>query len=75
MPVVVRGSVLVASGAVLTSRSLSTGAPAQAQESAATYPSHAITFLVGFRRGRTDGRHQAHAVAGPLAEEFGRPGP
>ena len=72
MPVVVRGSVSVALGAVFGLAVLSTGAPAQAQESAATYPSRAITFLVGFAAGGpTD--VIARAVAVPLAEELGRP--
>ena len=47
-------------------------APAQAQENAATYPSRAITFLVGFAAGGpTD--IIARAVAAPLQEELGRP--
>ena len=46
--------------------------PAQAQENAATYPSRAITFLVGFAAGGpTD--IIARAVAAPLQEELGRP--
>lgn len=45
---------------------------AVAQETAATYPSRAITFLVGFAPGGpTD--VIARAVAAPLQEELGRP--
>ena len=66
MPVVVRGSVSVALGAVFGLAVLFTGAPTQAQESAATYPSRTITFLVGFAAGGpTD--VIARAVAAPLA--------
>jgi tripartite-type tricarboxylate transporter receptor subunit TctC len=74
MPVVVRASVSVALWAALGLAVLSAGAPApaQAQESAATYPSRSITFLVGFAAGGpTD--VIARAVAAPLQEELGQP--
>jgi putative tricarboxylic transport membrane protein len=72
MPVVVRGSVLVALGAAFGLTALFAGAPARAEESAATYPSRPITFLVGFAAGGpTD--VIARTVAGPLAEELGHP--
>ena len=72
MPVVIRGSVSVALGMALGLAALVAAAPAQAQESAATYPSRPITFLVGFAPGGpTD--VIARAVAGPLAEELGHP--
>ena len=51
MPVVVRGLVSVALAAALGLTALSADSPAQAQESAATYPSRPITFLVGFAAG------------------------
>jgi len=71
MPVVVRRSVSVALGAAF-GLALIAGAPVQAQESAATYPSRTITLLVGFAAGGpTD--VIARAVAAPLAEELGRP--
>lgn len=70
MAVVVRGSVSVALGVAFGL--LLAGAPMQAQESAATYPSRPITFLVGFAPGGpTD--VIARSVAAPLAEELGRP--
>ncbi len=70
MPVVVRRSVSVVLGAALGLIAHSAGAPAQ--ESAATYPSRSITFLVGFAAGGpTD--VIARAVAAPLAEELGKP--
>jgi tripartite-type tricarboxylate transporter receptor subunit TctC len=72
MPVVVRGSVSVALGAALGFAALFAVGPAQAQDSAATYPSRPITFLVGFPPGGpTDAI--ARAVAGPLQEELGQP--
>jgi tripartite-type tricarboxylate transporter receptor subunit TctC len=72
MSVVVRSSVSVALGAGLGLAALLAGAPAHAQESAATYPSRQITFLVGFAAGGpTD--VIARAVAVPLAEELGKP--
>jgi tripartite-type tricarboxylate transporter receptor subunit TctC len=65
MPVAVRGLLLL-------TLALVAGAPAQAQESPATYPSRAITFLVGFAAGGpTD--IIARTVAAPLAEELGKP--
>ena len=48
MPVAVRGPAAVAMGGALGLAALFAGALAQAQESAATYPSRSITFLVGF---------------------------
>src|SRR5262245_60424772 len=67
-----RGSVSVALVAAFGLAVLSAGAPVQAQESAATYPSRSITFLVGFAAGGpTD--VIARAVAAPLADELGRP--
>lgn len=70
MAVVVRGSVSLALGAAFGL--LLAGAPIQAQESAATYPSRPITFLVGFAPGGpTD--VIARSVAAPLGEELGRP--
>ncbi|MGE0037844.1 MAG: Bug family tripartite tricarboxylate transporter substrate binding protein [Xanthobacteraceae bacterium] len=70
MPVVVRRSVFVALGAAFGLAALCSAAPAQ--ESAATYPSRPITFLVGFAAGGpTD--VIARAVAGPLADELGQP--
>ena len=72
MPVAVRGPASVAMGAALGLAALFAGALAQAQESAATYPSRAITFLVGFAAGGpTD--VIARAVAAPLQEELGKP--
>jgi tripartite-type tricarboxylate transporter receptor subunit TctC len=72
MPVAVRGPASVAMGATLGLAALFAGALAQAQESAATYPSRAITFLVGFAAGGpTD--VIARAVAAPLQEELGKP--
>ena len=72
MPVGVHSSVLVALGTALGLAVLSAGAPAQAEESAATYPSRSITFLVGFAAGGpTD--IIARAVAAPLQEELGKP--
>jgi tripartite-type tricarboxylate transporter receptor subunit TctC len=72
MPVVVRGSVLFALGAAVALSVLFAGVSAKAQESAATYPSRPITFLVGFAAGGpTD--VIARAVAGPLADELGQP--
>jgi len=72
MPVGVRGLVSVALGTALGLAALCAGAPAQAQESAATYPSRTITFLVGFAPGGpTD--VIARAVAAPLQEELGKP--
>jgi tripartite-type tricarboxylate transporter receptor subunit TctC len=72
MPVVIRGSVSLALGLALGLAVLFAGAATQAQESAATYPSRPITFLVGFAAGGpTD--VIARAVAVPLAEELGKP--
>jgi tripartite-type tricarboxylate transporter receptor subunit TctC len=72
MPVGVRASVFVVLGTAVSFAAFSAGASAQAQESAATYPSRAITFLVGFAAGGpTD--VIARAVAAPLAEELGKP--
>ena len=72
MPVGVRSLLSVALGAAFGLAVLSAGAPAQAQESAATYPSRSITLLVGFAAGGpTD--VIARAVAAPLQEELGRP--
>jgi tripartite-type tricarboxylate transporter receptor subunit TctC len=72
MPVSVRGYVLAALGTALGFATLCAGTQAQAQESAATYPSRPITFLVGFAAGGpTD--VIARAVAGPLQEELGQP--
>lgn len=72
MAVVARGSISIALGTALGLAVLAAGAPAQAQESAATYPSRQITFLVGFAAGGpTD--VIARAVAAPLAEELGKP--
>jgi tripartite-type tricarboxylate transporter receptor subunit TctC len=73
MPVVVRGSVSVALGAAAFGlAALFADVPAHAQESAATYPSRSITFLVGFAAGGpTD--VIARAVAVPLQEELGQP--
>jgi tripartite-type tricarboxylate transporter receptor subunit TctC len=72
MPVVVRAyaplALAMVSG-VLASAALG---PVHAQESAATYPSRTITFLVGFAPGGpTD--VIARAVAAPLQEELGKP--
>lgn len=70
MPVGVRGLVLLALGTAWGLAALCAGT--QAQESAATYPSRAITILVGFAPGGpTD--VIARAVAGPLQEELGKP--
>jgi tripartite-type tricarboxylate transporter receptor subunit TctC len=73
MPIVVRGSVSAALGAAaLGLAALFAGARAHAQESAGTYPSRSITFLVGFAPGGpTD--VIARAVAVPLQEELGQP--
>jgi tripartite-type tricarboxylate transporter receptor subunit TctC len=72
MAVVARGSISIALGTALGLAIFAVGAPAQAQESAATYPSRQITFLVGFAAGGpTD--VIARAVAAPLAEELGKP--
>ena len=72
MPIGVRGLVSVALGTAVGLAALYVGAPAQAQENAATYPSRTITFLVGFAAGGpTD--IIARAVAAPLAEELGKP--
>jgi tripartite-type tricarboxylate transporter receptor subunit TctC len=72
MAVVARSSISIALGTALGLAVLAAGAPAQAQESAATYPSRQITFLVGFAAGGpTD--VIARAVAAPLAEELGKP--
>jgi len=73
MPVVVRGSVSVALGAAAFGlAALFADVPAHAQESAATYPSRSITFLVGFAAGGpTD--VIARGVAVPLPEELGQP--
>jgi hypothetical protein len=46
--VVVRGSISLALGAAFSLAALFASVPTQAQESAATYPSRAITFLVGY---------------------------
>jgi tripartite-type tricarboxylate transporter receptor subunit TctC len=72
MPVIVHRSVSFRLVAALGIAAFVAGAPAQAQESAATYPSRPITFLVGFAAGGpTD--VIARAVAVPLAEELGKP--
>jgi len=72
MPIVVRGSVSIAPGGGIGFAVLSAGAPTQAQESAATYPSRSIKFLVGFAAGGpTD--IIARAVAAALQEELGHP--
>jgi tripartite-type tricarboxylate transporter receptor subunit TctC len=71
MPLI-RCSVSVALGAAISFAALFASASASAQESAATYPSRPITFLVGFAAGGpTD--VIARAVAVPLAEELGKP--
>ena len=72
MPVRVRGLVSIALGTAFGLTALCASAPAQTQESAATYPSRAITLLVGFAPGGpTD--VIARAVAAPLQEELGKP--
>ena len=72
MPIGVRGLVSIALRTALGLVALCAGAPAQAQENAATYPSRTITFLVGFAAGGpTD--VIARAVAAPLSEELGKP--
>jgi tripartite-type tricarboxylate transporter receptor subunit TctC len=72
MPVDIRGSILRALGAALGLVILTAGAPAQAQENAATYPSRPITMLVGFAAGGpTD--IIARTVALPLQQELGQP--
>src|SRR5579885_1932080 len=71
MSVLVRGSVLAALAA-LGLAVLVAVPPAFSQESAATYPSRPITFLVGFAAGGpTD--IIARTVAAPLSEELGKP--